>query len=138
MAPRRNAPAPSVNPVELSLIAGQFIFFNNNADSIISFNKTDAFMFETQLLGRFQLFGGAVSIVEAPDVQIWNNAGLGPTGSLPGGNPNPATSVTATSPAGALGGWSAAPGHDPAWAGPRGMGPLGPGSSTSAVVTGPA
>jgi polyhydroxyalkanoate synthesis regulator phasin len=89
------APAPSVNPVELSLIAGQFTFFNNNADSNISFNKTDAFMFETQLLGRFRLFGGAVTIVEAPDVQIWNEAGLGPTGVTATGAPNPAT-VTGT------------------------------------------
>jgi polyhydroxyalkanoate synthesis regulator phasin len=99
------APAPTVNPVELSLIAGQFIFYNNNADSSVSFDKTDAFMFETQLLGRFRLFGGAVTIVEAPDVQIWNEAGLGPTGTLPGGNPNPATSANATAAAntGALG-----------------------------------
>jgi polyhydroxyalkanoate synthesis regulator phasin len=85
------ASPPSVNPVELSLIAGQFIFYNNNADSSISFNKTDAFMFETQLLSRFRLFGGAVSIVEAPDVQIWNEAGLGPTGVTSTGAPNPAT-----------------------------------------------
>jgi polyhydroxyalkanoate synthesis regulator phasin len=99
------APTPSVNPVELSLIAGQFIFYNNNADSSVSFDKTDAYMFETQLLGRFRLFGGAVSIVEAPDVQIWNEAGLGATGTLPGGNPNPATSANATAAAntGALG-----------------------------------
>jgi polyhydroxyalkanoate synthesis regulator phasin len=99
------APAPSLKPVELSLIAGQFIFYNNNADSNVSFDKTDAFMFETQLLGRFRLFGGAVTIVEAPDVQIWNEGGLGPTGTLPGGNPNPATSANATAAAntGALG-----------------------------------
>ena len=98
-------PGQSVNPVDLSLIAGQFIFYNNNADSSVSFDKTDAFMFETQLLSRFRLFGGAVTIVEAPDVQIWNEAGLGPTGTLPGGQPNPATSASATAPAntGALG-----------------------------------
>jgi hypothetical protein len=94
------SPTPSVNPLDLSLIAGQFIFFNNNADSNVSFDKTDAFMFETQLLSRIRLFGGAVTIVEAPDVQIWSEAGLGPTGTLPGGKPNPATSVTATAPAG--------------------------------------
>lgn len=98
-------PGQSVNPVDLSLIAGQFIYYNNNADSSVSFDKTDAFMFEAQLLSRFRLFGGAVSIVEAPDVQIWNEAGLGPTGTLPGGQPNPATSATATNAAntGALG-----------------------------------
>jgi len=98
-------PGQSVNPVDLSLIAGQFIYYNNNADSSVSFDKTDAFMFETQLLGRFRLFGGAVTIVEAPDVQIWSEAGLGPTGTLPGGKPNPATSANATNAAntGALG-----------------------------------
>ena len=93
-------PAPAVNPLDLSLIAGQFIFYNNNADSSVSFDKTDAFMFETQLLSRIRLFGGALTIVEAPDVQIWNEAGLGPTGVLANGQPNPATSVTATSPSG--------------------------------------
>src|ERR1700741_3534478 len=94
------APAPTVNPLDLSLIAGQFIFYNNNADSSLSFDKTDAFIFETQLLSRVRLFGGALTIVEAPDVQIWNEAGLGPTGVLANGQPNPATSVTATSPSG--------------------------------------
>jgi Putative porin len=89
------APAPRVNPFELSLIAGQFIFFNNNADSNVSFNKTDSYMFETQLLGRLKLFGGNLIITEAPAVQIWNEAGLGPTGTLPNGQPNPAT-VTGT------------------------------------------
>jgi hypothetical protein len=93
-------PAPSVNPLELSLVAGQFIFYNNNADSSISFNKTDAYMFETQLLTRVRLFGGALTITEAPAVQIWNNAGLGPTGVLPNGQPNPATSTTATAATG--------------------------------------
>jgi hypothetical protein len=87
------APAPSGFPLELSLIAGQFTFFNNNADSSLSFNKTDAYMFETQLLARLKLFGGAVSIVEAPAVQIWNEAGLGPTSTLPHGQPNPASVV---------------------------------------------
>ena len=80
------APAPSGFPLELSLIAGQFIFFNNNADSSLSFNKTDAYMFETQLLGRLKLFGGAVTITEGPTVQIWNEAGLGPTGPFQTGN----------------------------------------------------
>jgi polyhydroxyalkanoate synthesis regulator phasin len=94
------APAQAVNPLDLSLIAGQFIFYNNNADSSLSFDKTDAFMFETQLLSRIRLFGGAVTIVEAPDVQIWNEAGLGPTGVLANGQPNPATSTTATAPSG--------------------------------------
>jgi hypothetical protein len=89
------APAPAPNSFELSLIAGQFIFFNNNADSSVSFNKTDSYMFEAQLLGRLKLLGGNLIITEAPAVQIWNEAGLGPTGVLPNGQPNPAT-VTGT------------------------------------------
>lgn len=99
------APAPAFNPFELSLIAGQFVFYNNNSDSSVSFDKTDAFMFDTQLLGKLKLLHGDLTITFGPQVQIWNEAGLGPTGTLPGGKPNPATSVTATAPAntGALG-----------------------------------
>lgn len=76
------APAPSGFPLELSLIAGQFIFFNNNADSSVSFNKTDAFFFNTQLLGKIKLFNKAVTVSFGPQVQIWNEAGLGPTAVL--------------------------------------------------------
>src|SRR6201997_1817321 len=65
-------PAPSGIPIDLSLIAGQFIFYNNNADSSLSFNKTDAFMFDTQLLAKLKLFGGKVAISFGPQVQIWN------------------------------------------------------------------
>jgi hypothetical protein len=99
------APAPSGFPLELSLIAGQFIFYNNNADSSLSFNKTDAFFFDAQLLARLKLLHNAVTVTFGPQVQIWNDAGLGPSAVLPGGQPNPATSVTATAPAntGALG-----------------------------------
>jgi hypothetical protein len=75
-------PAPSGFPLELSLIAGQFIFFNNNADSSVSFDKTDAFFFDTQLLGRIKLFHNAVTVTFGPQVQIWNEAGLGPTAVL--------------------------------------------------------
>ena len=60
-------------PLELSLIAGQFIFFNNNADSSLSFNKTDAYIFDTQLLARLKLFGGNVAITFGPQIQIWND-----------------------------------------------------------------
>ena len=94
------APVPSGIPIDVSLIAGQFIYFNNNADSSVSFDKTDAFMFDVQLLTKVKLFGGNVSITFAPQVQIWNDAGLGPTGVLPNGQPNPATSITATAPSG--------------------------------------
>jgi hypothetical protein len=93
-------PAQGGFPFELSLIAGQFIFYNNNADSSISFNKTDSFMFDTQLLGKVKLFGDAVAFTLGPQIQIWNNAGLGPTGVLANGQPNPATSTTATAATG--------------------------------------
>ena len=97
------APAPSGFPLELSLIAGQFIFFNNNADSGISFNKTDAYFFDTQLLARLKLLGGNVILTFGPQVQIWNEAGLGPTGVLANGNPNPATAPAGGSGTGTLG-----------------------------------
>jgi hypothetical protein len=76
------APAPGGFPFELSLIAGQFIFFNNNADSNVSFDKTDAFFFDTQLLAKLHLFHDAVTVTFGPQVQIWNEAGLGPTAVL--------------------------------------------------------
>ena len=97
------APAPSGFPLELSLIAGQFIFYNNNADSSLSFNKTDAFFFDTQLLGRVKLFHDAVEVTFGPQVQIWNNAGLGPTGVLANGQPNPATAPAQGTGTGTLG-----------------------------------
>jgi polyhydroxyalkanoate synthesis regulator phasin len=100
-------PPPGGFPLELSLIAGQFIFYNNNADSGVSFDKTDAFMFNTQLLGKYKLFGGNVSITLGPQVQIWNDAGLGPTAVFTSGpfkgRPDPRTSVNALQPAGAFG-----------------------------------
>jgi polyhydroxyalkanoate synthesis regulator phasin len=97
------APAPGVNPFELSLIAGQFIFYNNNADSSVSFDKTDSFMFDTQLLSKLRLFGGNLTITFGPQVQIWNEAGLGPTGVTATGAPNPATVTgTGTGSAGSL------------------------------------
>jgi hypothetical protein len=87
-------PASKPFPLELSLIAGQFIFFNNNADSPYSFDKTDAYQFETQLLTRLKLFNGALTITEAPALWIANDAALGPTAPLPNGQPNPATAPT--------------------------------------------
>ncbi|MBV8216784.1 MAG: putative porin [Verrucomicrobia bacterium] len=74
--------APTPFPLELSLIAGQFIFFNNNADSSISFDKTDAFFFDTQLLAKIHLLHNQVTVTFGPQVQIWNEAGLGPTAVL--------------------------------------------------------
>jgi hypothetical protein len=97
------APAPSGFPLELSLIAGQFIFFNNNADSNLSFNKTDAYFFDAQLLAKLKLAGGAVTITFGPQVQVWDDAGLGPTKTLAGGQPDPASAPTAGTGTGTLG-----------------------------------
>jgi Putative porin len=94
------APAPTGFPLDVSLIAGQFIFYNNNADSSESFDKTDAFMFDTQLLTKLKLFGGNLAVTFGPQVQIWNDAGLGPTGVLANGQPNPATAPNTTAPSG--------------------------------------
>lgn len=88
------APAPAGSPFELSLIAGQFIFFNNNADSGYSQFQTDAYQFETQLQGKVHLFHDRVTITWAPGVFVANNAALGPTSVLPNGQPNPASAPT--------------------------------------------
>lgn len=89
------APAPAGSPFELSLIAGQFIFFNNNADSGYSQFQTDAYQFETQLQGKVHLFHDKVTVTWAPGVFVANDAALGPTSVLPNGQPNPASAPTA-------------------------------------------
>jgi hypothetical protein len=89
------APAPSSSsPFELSLIAGQFIFFNNNADSGNTELKWDAYQFETQLQAKFHLFDDRVTVTWAPGFFAANNASLGATGFLPNGQLNPATAPT--------------------------------------------
>lgn len=85
------APASPVYPFELSLIAGQFVFFNNNADSGNTQLKWDAYQFETQLQGKLNLFQNRVSITLAPGVFAATSGALGPTGFLANGQPNPAT-----------------------------------------------
>jgi len=97
------APAPAGFPLELSLIAGQFIFFNDNADSNISFDKTDSYFFDTQLLARLKLLGGNVTLTFGPQVQIWNEAGLGATSVLANGQPNPASAPAGGSGTSTLG-----------------------------------
>ena len=99
-------PPPAVTaapgyPFELSLIAGQFVFFNNNADSGNTQLKWDAYQFETQLQGKLKLFQNRVSVTWAPGVWVANDAALGATGFLANGQPNPATAPTGDS--GALG-----------------------------------
>jgi hypothetical protein len=50
--PSSPAPQPPGNSLELSLIAGQFVFNNNNADSGNTQLKWDAYQFQEQLLTR--------------------------------------------------------------------------------------
>lgn len=88
------APAPPYYPFELSLIAGQYIFFDNNEDLSFAQGKNDAFQFETQLLARLHLFDNKLTITEAPSIFVANSASLGPTRLLPNGQPDP-TSGTA-------------------------------------------
>jgi hypothetical protein len=86
------APAPSSgSPFELSLVAGQFVFFNNNADSGSTELKWDAYQFETQLQAKLHLFNDRVTVTWAPGVFAANNAALGATGFLPNGQLNPTT-----------------------------------------------
>src|ERR1700724_2725859 len=75
-----NAPPPapprSVNSLELSLIAGQFVFFNNNADSGSTQLKWDAYQFQEQLLARLHI-GDKLTITFAPGLLNFNDASSG-------------------------------------------------------------
>ena len=70
-------PAPR-NSLELSLIAGQFVFQNNNANSGSTQLKWDAYAFQEQLLARLHL-GDKLTITEAPGFLAYNNASSGGT-----------------------------------------------------------
>jgi hypothetical protein len=89
-------PAPD-NAFELSLIAGQFIFEDNNEDSFVAQFKNDSYQFETQLLVRSKL-GKKLIFTVAPGLFITNSATAGVT-SLTGEKFNTASVATA----GALG-----------------------------------
>jgi Putative porin len=94
-APPPPAPAPSSgSPFELSLIAGQFIFFNNNADSGSTQLNWDAYQFETQLQGKLHLFQDRVAITWAPGVFVTNNAAVGATAVSSNGNLVPPSSTS--------------------------------------------
>jgi hypothetical protein len=76
-APTPPAPAPGVS-LELALIAGQFIFFNNNADSGNTQLKWDAYQFQQQLLARLHI-GDKLTITWAPGLLADNDASVGAT-----------------------------------------------------------
>jgi Putative porin len=71
------APKPGIS-LELSLIAGQFIFENNNADSGNTQLKWDAYQFQQQLLAKLHI-GDKLTITWAPGLIIDNDAATGAT-----------------------------------------------------------
>lgn len=71
-------PPPPGNAFELSLIAGQFVFQNNNLNAGNDQLKYDAYQFETQLLARLKL-GPNLAFTVAPGVFVTNDAAVGAT-----------------------------------------------------------
>jgi hypothetical protein len=82
-APVAALPEAPRNALELSLIAGQFIFFDNNESnrntSATGNINTDAYEFETQLLARLKL-GKNFALTVAPAVFLTNDAEVGAAG----------------------------------------------------------
>jgi Putative porin len=71
------APSPGVS-LELALIAGQFVTFNNNADSGLTGLKWDAYQFQQQLLARLHI-GDKLTFTLGPGLLAYNNAMIGAT-----------------------------------------------------------
>jgi hypothetical protein len=71
-------PAPPRNAFELSLIAGQFVFQNNNLNAGNDQLKFDAYQFYTQLLARLKL-GSNLSFTVGPELFVTNDAAAGAT-----------------------------------------------------------
>jgi hypothetical protein len=82
VAEGKGAPPPPPekprNYLELALIAGQFVFQNNNANSGSTQLKWDAYQFQEQLLARLHL-GDNLTITVAPGFLNFNNASSGGT-----------------------------------------------------------
>jgi hypothetical protein len=70
-----SAPAKHYGAFELALIAGQFIFYDNNEYNFDSDLKNDSYLFEEQLLARYKT--DSFSITLAPSLFIVNAAGYG-------------------------------------------------------------
>ena len=90
--PPAPVPAPG-NSLELALIAGQFIFFNNNADSGNTQLKWDAYQFQQQLLARLHI-GDNLTLTWAPGFIIDNDASVGATAVDSKGNLVPPTNTS--------------------------------------------
>ena len=72
------APKAAGNSLELSLIAGQFIFNNNNANSGSTQLKWDSYQFQEQLLARLHI-GDKLTFTVAPGFLSFNNSSSGGT-----------------------------------------------------------
>jgi hypothetical protein len=94
-------PAPARHPsaFELSLIAGQFIFYDNNEFNFDSDLKNDSYLFEEQLLARYRT--DWFSITFGPSLFIANAAGYGhdTVANGPAGNPSSINTGGFTAPA---------------------------------------
>ena len=71
---------PPCNSLELALIAGQFVFNNNNANSGSTQLKWDAYAFQQQLVAKLHL-GDKLTVTFAPGFLGYNDAS---SGGLPG------------------------------------------------------
>jgi hypothetical protein len=73
-------PPPPGNSLELALIAGQFVFNNNNANSGSTQLKWDSYAFQEQLLARLHI-GDNLTFTVAPGFLTFNDSS---SGGLPG------------------------------------------------------
>ncbi len=71
-------PKAAGNSLEVSLIAGQFVFFNNNANSGSTQLKWDSYQFQEQLLTRLHI-GDKLTFTVAPGFLSFNNSSSGGT-----------------------------------------------------------
>src|ERR1700726_2277918 len=86
------APASGIS-LELALIAAQFIFENNNADSGNTQLKWDAYQFQQQLLARLHI-GNKLTITFAPGLLADNDAAVGATAVSANGTLVPPTTTS--------------------------------------------
>jgi hypothetical protein len=72
------APQPPGDSLEVSLIAGQFVFNNNNGDSGSTQLKWDSYQFQEQLFARLRI-GDKLTITVAPGFLSFNDSSSGGT-----------------------------------------------------------
>jgi Putative porin len=90
--PPAPAPAPG-NSLELSLIAGQFIAFDNSENSGNTQLKWDAYQFQQQLLAKLHI-GDKLTLTWAPGFIAYNDASVGATAVNSRGNLVPPTNTS--------------------------------------------